>query len=966
MKAGILKLTALTVVIGIGVLVVLQAKQGLDAQKPEASAPAGELGTSDDESADSTASTGDSAEEAEDGFTAPRQGTDEDDEIVPAERKIPAHSRKTAGSKDRSRRSGPASADRRAVERADDEFDRLIESDEETAGVITASGITEEQPRASSRRPAAPPASRASVTSPSAGDSPDDGLETESATSAEDSGEDADEALATIRSRIRAQRSLDESRPDAPARGRIESVDDDGEDEADEDVEFTPSSRRALSAPAGSRKALSAPDDDEELEDAGRLRSQRERHTNSAAGRPEGVVPAANTDDAETVALPVHSDDLETEDESGFAGRRRPAMEMRDESRDLSTGNPAPKRTSFLDDEEAEPAMSDETDSPAAPSRLRSSVSAFEDEASETGLDAEPDSAETAVTEETEAESPATGGLLDDDEPLGGGAPAQAGQASDIDDARDSPPAERPSGQRPKTPQAAAEPEEDNDPLEIHRRPAATAPSHEDRPVSPSTDLPRPGKASTSSSTDSQSPKRPRPRLTIEKKAPEIAVTGRPMVYQIVVRNVGPIVARGVTVEDTVPAGIRVDGSKPQAQLDGRRLTWRLGVLEPGSEQTIAVRVTPQAEGTLGGVATVHFDSEGESGARNGPRLQVNIDAPRKVVVGQPVNINFKIRNVGTTDASNVLIHNVLPAALRHSLGDDIEYEIGDLAAGATREVQLQLTAASAGQAVNRAVITADGAVSEETVVQLDVIGPALTVSRAGPKKLSPGKKGRFTNTVSNPTTADLENVTLTENVPPGFEFVDATDGGAYDAARRVVTWSLGGIQPRESKSVSISLNSVNRGPQVSVVRASDVSGASGESLGTTHVVGVPALSIEIRDLPGAVDTGEEVRVPIRVFNRGTDFAGNVRVTIDVPPTLELVNISGPAKYQRSTSASGRPRTEIRFDAVKSVDVKKYAEFELVMKGRVAGGGRLKVQAACDQAPEPIQREDEISVVSGE
>ncbi|RPI81212.1 MAG: DUF11 domain-containing protein, partial [Planctomycetaceae bacterium] len=477
---------------------------------------------------------------------------------------------------------------------------------------------------------------------------------------------------------------------------------------------------------------------------------------------------------------------------------------------------------------------------------------------------------------------------------------------------------------------------------------------------------PRPKPAADLATDEPRSVKKSRPKLTIEKKAPETAVLGRPMVYEILVRNTGAVAARGVTVEDVVPAGIRIDGSKPQAQLDGRRLTWRLGTLEPGAEQTIAIRVTPQTEGTLGGVATLHFESQGEKGSKTGPRLQVNVDAPRKAIIGQPVLISFKIRNVGGIDASSVLIHNVLPAGLRHAQGDDLEYEIGDLAAGAAREVQLQLTAAQAGQAISRAVITADGAVSEETVVQLDVVGPALSVSRTGPKKLSPGKKGRYTNTVVNPTSVDLRSVTLVETVPPGFEFLDATDGGAYDAARRSVTWSLGGLQPRESKSVSVSLNSIGRGSQVSVVRATDEAGASGESLGTTHIVGVPALSVEVRDLPGAVDVDEEVRVPIRVFNRGTDFAGNVRVTIEAPATLELVTITGPTKYQRGATGAARGRTEVRFDAIKTVDVKKFAEFELVFKGRVPGAGRLRVQAACDQTPEPIQRDDDITVVAAE
>jgi uncharacterized repeat protein (TIGR01451 family) len=387
--------------------------------------------------------------------------------------------------------------------------------------------------------------------------------------------------------------------------------------------------------------------------------------------------------------------------------------------------------------------------------------------------------------------------------------------------------------------------------------------------------------------------------------------------------------------------------------------------LEAGGTQTIAVRVTPESEGTLSGVATVHFDNEQSGDSRTGPRLQVTVDAPRRITVGQTVSVTFKVRNLGKTNASGVLIHDVLPAALKHPAGDDLEYEIGDIPPGESREVTLQLTAAQSGQAINRAVVTADGAVSEETVVALEVVGPVLNVTRTGVKRLLPGRRGRFTNVVTNPTVTPLGNVMLVETIPAGMDFLDATDGGAYDDRKRTVTWVLGPMDPRESKNVSISLNANGRGSMISVVRASDPSGASGEAVSTTQVVGQPALSIEVPDLPGALDVGQEVTAVVKVYNRGTDAATNTRVTVSLPGTLEVVSVDGPVKYQRSAStAGGRPRTELQFDPVRSIDVKKYGEFKLKLRARNAGSGRLKVQAACDQIADPIQREDDLSVLA--
>src|SRR5262249_55792963 len=62
------------------------------------------------------------------------------------------------------------------------------------------------------------------------------------------------------------------------------------------------------------------------------------------------------------------------------------------------------------------------------------------------------------------------------------------------------------------------------------------------------------------------------PELAIEKIAPPQALLGRPMVYEIVVRNVGAIPAYQVVVEDTIPKNARLDGTIPQAQLKENKL----------------------------------------------------------------------------------------------------------------------------------------------------------------------------------------------------------------------------------------------------------------------------------------------------------------------------------------------------------------------------------------------------------
>ena len=981
MKSALLKVTALSVVLGLGVLVVLQANRPMgDAASKESGGETAEEIQPAEPATDPdrpTARQGLLASSA-DADESPETLGDVEPDVVPADRKLAGSTRPvprrpvTTAEKSSRLKSSRNDPDSSPEAELDSKLDKLLDEGdpdlpEETARLDSRTSRGTELRRPTGRR-----------------------IVEEDEPEASEDGANA---------KFSRKSSTVPRRPSA-GRGRAAVVADDNEDED----QFQSSQKSQFGRSRVVAGGLSLPDEELEAElsdgnRAGRTTASKRNPSEGSRRRTAEVVPAGQVEEvteegstssgeepADSDSPSALGDELEDPDEE-FQPRSAAAPTTRERARSRFVDD-----TEVTDDSES---AGTGTEPPTAVSR-RSSAAEEPDEAGFEGADepglvptprspaeslraADRSAARTDTSTDSEEEdSPRTSGALGDDEPIVSEespeeteAPAprsRTGMAADEEPEEEPVRAEPPVRPEPEVQRApairktpAVEPATDDDPLQIRRGATGT--------VSPTPSRGRDGVSrDTAEPTVDDEPqpiRRARPRLSIDKKAPETAVLGRPMVYEIVVKNSGLVAARGVVVEDVVPVGIRIEGSKPQAQLEGRRLSWRLGTVEAGATQTIAVRVTPQSEGTLSGVATVHFDNEDEGDSRTGPRLQVSIDAPKRVTVGQTVNVTFKVRNLGKTGASGVLIHDVLPAGLKHPSGDDLEYEIGDIPAGEVRQVSLQLTAAQAGQAVNRAVITADGAVSEETVVALDVVGPVLDVARTGVKKLLPGKRGRFTNTVTNATATPLKNVTLVETIPAGMDFLDASDGGNYDDRKRTVTWVLGPLDPKEARSVSISLNANGRGSLISVVRASDPAGASGEAVSTTQVVGQPALSIEVPDLPGALDVGQEVTAVIKVYNRGTDAATNTRVTVSLPGTLEVVSVDGPVKYQRSAAtAGGRPRTELRFDPIRAIDVKKFGELKLNLRARSSGAGRLQVQAACDQIADPIRREDDLSVLA--
>jgi uncharacterized repeat protein (TIGR01451 family) len=461
--------------------------------------------------------------------------------------------------------------------------------------------------------------------------------------------------------------------------------------------------------------------------------------------------------------------------------------------------------------------------------------------------------------------------------------------------------------------------------------------------------------------TNGQAPRgQQRPHLSIDKVAPQSAALGQPMVYTIRVRNDGTIPAHQVVVEDRVPRGVQLDGTNPRAEMSEKTKTllWKLGTLEPGQERTISVRVIPTSEGPIGSVATVNFSTEVSSHTVvSAPSLRLEVIAAERGTLGQPVAFTFRVTNIGRSEATGVVIRNVLPAALRHSDGDDLEYAVGTLPAGKTKEVTLSVIAAQAGRVVNQAVVTASGGISVQAEASVLVQGASLDVSRTGPKRLFPKKNGRFINTVANPTSQPMLNVSVTETIPAGVEYVASSPEGEYNPARRSVTWTVARLEPRQSRPFEITLASNEVGSKVSVVRASDSTGASGEKVTTTTVIGAPSLAIEVLDGTSPLEVGEQVTYRIRITNRGTDAATNVRPVAIVPATMQVMQIGGQLRFRQVAN-------RIEFEPIPRLEPNGSALATVTLRAIRPGDTRLQTQVQCDQLSLPLTHEEAAIIYS--
>ncbi len=449
-----------------------------------------------------------------------------------------------------------------------------------------------------------------------------------------------------------------------------------------------------------------------------------------------------------------------------------------------------------------------------------------------------------------------------------------------------------------------------------------------------------------------------RPQLTIEKMAPPTGILGQPMVYSVIIKNQGTSSAHQVVVEDIIPKGTELVGTIPRAELTGNRLVWRIGTLKPSEDKKISVKIIPTAEGQIGSVATVNFVAEVTAETRiTSPNLELELSAPKQAELGDPVNFQFMVRNIGTGDATGVVVRDVIPNGLRHPDGNDLEYDVGTLAVGASRTLTITLTAAQIGQTVNRATVTADGGHSIEAVAAVEISGSQLLLSRTGPVRKYIGRAAVFGTTVTNDSEKPVFGITVVETLSKGMQFTSASAAGQFNTAKRTVAWRIEKLDPKQRKVLSVTLVPKILGSQSSIITASAASGERTEMMTVTEVIGIAALVLDFSETDGVVARGESIPIQLSVRNRGSSPASNVSVKIAVPSELQFVSAEGPVKH----SVVG---SDVRFQPIGKINGKSAAVFDLHFTAQQAGDARLSVHVESDQLSRPLTEEEAIMIFS--
>lgn len=451
-----------------------------------------------------------------------------------------------------------------------------------------------------------------------------------------------------------------------------------------------------------------------------------------------------------------------------------------------------------------------------------------------------------------------------------------------------------------------------------------------------------------------------RPALEIQKFAPAEIQVGKSAKFAIQVRNVGGQSAENVVIRDEVPHGTRVVNTTPHAENDGSFLVWDLGALSTGEERTVEVELMPISEGEIGSVASVTYAAQASAKTRcTMPQLAIRMTAPSQVMIGQQQRIKIELRNPGTGDATGVMLMENVPENVKHASGPALEFEVGTLKAGETREMELVLTAEKAGPVVNTLTARADGNLQVQQQVEFEVIAPDLQLSVEGPQKRYLERPATYQVVVENPGTAPARDIELVTKLPKGMQFVKANNLGEYDAATHSVYWSLAQLPEGEKGTVELVAMPVEAGQQKLEVSGKAQQGLTDEVEQDVLVEGLAALMFEVRDTQDPIEVGGETSYEIRVVNQGTKAATNVQVVVSLPPGIQALSASGETQY--TVQAGG-----VVFEPLAQLAPKTDTVYRVQVKGVQPGDQRVTVQVNTDDISQPIRREESTRVFGDE
>ena len=439
---------------------------------------------------------------------------------------------------------------------------------------------------------------------------------------------------------------------------------------------------------------------------------------------------------------------------------------------------------------------------------------------------------------------------------------------------------------------------------------------------------------------------------------PKLLRLRSPSRYVLVVKNVAKVPVHQVLVAFQPPTGIRIPAAYPKALNRGKMLTWQVGSLQPDQEQRIELDIVAEVrtDQVFNAAATFTTLSSLPVKIRE-PKLVLNVSAAKTAVVGSSVTLKLALANPGDGPTDPVKVRVTLPRGLEHVRGSVIELDIGSLKAQASRELQLVCRVKEVGPMQCEVLAGAGEGLQVKEMHVMQGILPRIDLAVTGPKLRYLNRPAGYAVKATNPSSSPTNNVTISETIPSGFEFVKATHGGTYNPGNRTVSWFLGDLTGGQSQEVQLQVMPTATGVHHHVFRVEAAQGMKANTEIITQVAGLSALQMALTDSNDPVEIGADTIYQLRITNTGSKPETNLLVGCLLPQGMTFV--SAACTSQVKFQATG---AELVFEPVARLEPQTSITYQIRLQGKAAGDQRFRALIRADSLSQPVLREESTKV----
>ena len=244
--------------------------------------------------------------------------------------------------------------------------------------------------------------------------------------------------------------------------------------------------------------------------------------------------------------------------------------------------------------------------------------------------------------------------------------------------------------------------------------------------------------------------------------SPDPMMVGHSLTYAFTITNHGPLGATAVVLSDNLPASVTFySASANQGTCNGTTtVTCNLGDIANSGTATVSIVVLPTTAGTIVNSASVSSATTDYNTANNNASASTiandstsadlaitQSDTPDPVKAGQALTYTLAITNNGPADATDVTMHDTLPANATYVAATadqgtcthpgEVICNIGTMSSGSTAHITIVVTPTAIGTITNQATVSglevdpylANNATSETTRVSAPSLGAVVLVN---------------------------------------------------------------------------------------------------------------------------------------------------------------------------------------------------------------------------------------------